>query len=105
ERLREIFYVDQKAAELYRISPTTAREYLTDYSLRTAAALFERWKKLDTYLLVKYMDGNTKKQEEDGSFKNNGHRQDMPASPEWGGYNQKWKEAVVKDHGDVLRVP
>jgi hypothetical protein len=29
----------------------------------------------------------------------------MPASPEWGGYNQKWKEAVVKDHGDVLRVP
>jgi len=105
ERLREIFYVDQKAAELYRINPTTAREYLTDYSLRTAAALFERWKKLDTYLLVKYMDGNTKKQEEDGSFKNNGHRQDMPASPEWGGYNQKWKEAVVKDHGDVLRVP
>lgn len=105
ERLREIPYIDQKAAELYALNPTEAREYLTGYSLRTAEALFERWKKLDTYLLIKYMDGNTKKQEADGSFKNNGHRQDVPASPEWGGYNQKWKEAVVKDHGDVLRVP
>ena len=34
--------------------------YLTDYSVKTAQELFDRWSKLDKYLLIKYMDGNVK---------------------------------------------
>lgn len=105
DRIREIPLIDRKAAELYALDEQAAKQYLTEYSLRTSADLFDRWKKLDTYLLVKYIDGNTKQQDAQGRFKNNGHSPDIPASPAWGGYNQHWKEAVVKDKGDVLRLP
>ena len=47
-------------------------KYLTDFSVSEADALFDEWYKLDKYLLLKYMDGTVKKQNEDGSFKTNG---------------------------------
>ncbi|MBQ2243174.1 MAG: C69 family dipeptidase [Bacteroidales bacterium] len=80
------------------------REYLTAYSKQKAQQLFNTWQGLDSYFLVKYMDGNVKRQNEDGSFKDNGHSPAIPASPVQPGYSQKWKEAVVKDAGEILKV-
>lgn len=80
------------------------REYLTSYSVSKAQGLFEIWKGLDIYFLVKYMDGNVKVQNPDGTFKNNGNSPAIPAPPVQPGYSQKWKEAVVKDAGNVLLV-
>lgn len=80
------------------------REYLTTYSHQKAQQLFATWQKLDTYFLVKYVDGYIKVQNPDGTFKNNGNLPSLPASPIQPGYSDKWKEMVVKDTGDKLLV-
>ena len=94
--------VDQVALALYQQDPALAREFLTDFSVNAAQALFEKWVELDKYLIVKYIDGNIKHQNPDGSFTHNGNDERIPASPQYGGQTQKWKEAVVKDNGKIL---
>ena len=104
-RIAEIPLTDSLAMDLWKRDPLEARRYLTNYSLRTASDLFKRWQKLDIYLLVKYIDGNIKRQMPDGSFATNGHSDSIPPAPVYGGYNQRWKEAVVKDIGEKLLAP
>ena len=60
--------VDKAAVELYATSPQEAIAYLTQYSCDAAEASTARWKKLGEYLMVKFLDGNVK-QEENGKFK------------------------------------
>ena len=81
-----------------------ASGYLTEFSLENAAWLFDKWRTLDKYLLVKYIDGNIKRQNDDGSFVTNGYSDNIPAYPIWEEYSDKWKESVVRDHGDALRI-
>ena len=54
--------------------------------------------------MVKYIDGNIKKQAEDGSFLNNGHSPAQPASPSQPGYSEKFLRAIAADNGEVLMV-
>lgn len=75
----------------------------TKFSLDNARRLCDIWAALDDYLMVKYMDGNVKVEDANG-FVTNGYSDKIPATPQWPGYSDKWKEAVVKDNGDVLRV-
>ena len=42
--------------------------YLTEFSVNAGQALFNRWKNLFQFLVVKYIDGNVKP-EENGVFK------------------------------------
>ena len=69
-----------------------------------ARQLFDRWTELDRYLLVKYIDGNLKSETEPGKFLDNGNGRDIPDKIQFPGYNEKWKRAVVADHGEVLKV-
>ena len=77
---------------------------LSSFGVDNAVSLFEKWQGLDKYLLVKYIDGNIKRQNPDGSFVTNGYSDDIPEYPIWEDYSDKWKESVVRDHGDVLRI-
>jgi dipeptidase len=79
---------------------------LTDFSVATAQSLFDKWNKLDKYLLVKYMDGNVKKQNADGSFIDNGNDTGapIPAMPDFPGYDQRWKNNVAAGDDGTLRV-
>lgn len=61
--------VDKTAAAM---NEADARAYLTDFSNSQAENSTAAWKKLGEYLLVKYMDGNIKK-EKDGKFLQNEH--------------------------------
>ena len=79
------------------------RDFLTDYTVGTAQGIFDEWVDLETFLLVKFIDGNVKAQNEDGSFVTNGYTDRIPGDITQPGYTDKWKEAVVRDHGDVLR--
>ncbi len=56
--LAEQASIDQAALLLYKQSPRLAREYLTDYATTRANLTLERWNKLFTELVVKYLDGN-----------------------------------------------
>lgn len=92
----------KKAAEKADFSEVY--KYLTDYSVSTAQKIFNEWVNLEVFLLLKYMDGNIKGQNPDGSFIDNGYSDRIPGAISNEDYTEKWKEAVVKDHGDVLEV-
>ena len=72
------------------------KAYLTEWSNKFADRMFKRFKKLDEYLLVKYMDGNIKKQNPDGSFKTI-YNEDNAVMPDQPGYPQKWLDAIGKE--------
>ena len=65
--------------------------------------LFDSWKNLDKYLMVKYIDGNVKSEDENG-FIENGNGKDIPDKIQQPGYSEAWKRAVAADNGDVLKV-
>ena len=92
----------KKAAEKADFSEVY--KYLTDYSVSTAQNIFNEWVNLEVFLLLKYMDGNIKGQNPDGSFIDNGYSDRIPGAISNEDYTEKWKEAVVKDHGNVLEV-
>lgn len=94
--------IDEEAKKLYEKDVWKARDYLTSYSVETAGNTFSEWKKLSEYLLVKYIDGNIKK-EKDGKFSTteDGYP-DFPMQP---GYDDKWKKSVIQDTGSKLLVP
>ena len=75
----------------------------TEFSVNTAQALFESWVELDKYLMVKYIDGNVKGEDANG-FIDNGNGKDIPGKIEQPGYTERWKRAVVKEKGSILKV-
>ena len=83
---------------------TEVRKYLTAFSVENAQKIFDKWVALEQLLLVKFIDGNVKAQNEDGSFVTNGHTDCIPAKISQPGYTAKWKEAVAKDHGKIVEV-
>ncbi|MCC8142596.1 MAG: C69 family dipeptidase [Tannerellaceae bacterium] len=93
--------IDKAALELYEKDPAEARRFLTWFSATTANQATERWKKLGEYLIVKYIDGNVKK-EENGQFKCNAYGQ--PASPDFPGYDEEYYRSIVNSTGDRLKV-
>ncbi len=80
------------------------KKMLTEYSVATAQKQFENWVALEEMITVKFIDGNVKAQNEDGSFKHSPFNAGTPVGITNPGYTDKWKEAVIKDHGDVIRV-
>ena len=94
---------DAKALELLKANPQQAISYLTEVCAKTANGTTERWKKLGEYLMVKYMDGNVKK-EKDGKFEENGYGQIvMPSFP---GYDKDYYERIAtSNEAGRLEVP
>ena len=79
------------------------KKIATEFSVATAQKLFEHWVNLDKYLMVKYIDGNVKGEDENG-FIDNGNGMDIPGKIEQPGYTEHWKRAVAKDKGEILKV-
>ncbi len=98
----EISEVDQKALALYKTDPEKGREVLTAYSAETAESTVKSWRKLGEFLLVKYLDGNVKK-EKDGVLLRNPWG--YPLSPSFPGYPDSWKQQVIEKTGDTLKTP
>lgn len=99
---REIKAIDLAAQELMKTDKNAAIEFLTDYSVSAGNQTVKEWKRLGEFLLVKYIDGNIKK-ETDGVFERNLYG--YPASPDQPGYPDSWKKRVIEDTGDKLLVP
>ncbi len=93
--------IDKAAQELYAKDPAEAVKFLTWYSTTNSDSATARWKQLGEYLLVKYIDGNVKK-EVNGQFKRNPYGQ--PASPDFPGYDEDYYRSIVKSAGDRLKV-
>ncbi len=67
--------IDRTAMDM---SEGDAAQFLTDFSCKEAEASTQAWKKLGQYLMVKYLDGQEKK-EQDGKFLRN--KYGNPAGP------------------------
>jgi len=107
QRELELGYVDQtakidkEALAIYKTDKNKARTFLTNYSVKAGDGTVARWKQLGEYLLVKYIDGNIKK-EKDGKFLTNGTGQAvMPFQP---GYPKWWLNEIIREKGDVVKA-
>ena len=94
--IHDVQKFDQRAA---KSEGEALERQLNDFSNRAAAKMFKEWSELDKYLLVKYMDGNIKK-EKDGKFERTATGNAVfPDQPH---YRQEWQRMIVRDHGDVI---
>ena len=93
--------IDKAAETLYGANKDQARKFITEYSVNEANNMTIRWKQLGQYLLVKYMDGNIKK-EKDGQFEKT--ETGMPAEPIFAGYPEWWYKAIAASTGDSKKV-
>lgn len=93
--------IEQKASELLKKDRNQAISFLTNYSITEAQHAFDKWKSLGERMMVKYMDGIVRK-EENGKFKTNEYGK--PTSPIRAGYSESHYRMIVKDTGEKLRV-
>ena len=96
---------DKRALEMIANNEPTAhiKNTLTNYSNIAAEQTFSRWKQLWHYLMVKYLDGNIKKQDENGRFLESPYNQGQNVSPDMPRYPNWWYEAIIREHGDVIK--
>ena len=100
--ITEVAAIDAAAEVLNETDPDLAREFITNYSVNMGDYTVRRYKELGQFLLVKYIDGNIKL-EENGQFLRT--PEGYPMNPDQPGYPEQWKEMVVKDAGKKLRAP
>ena len=93
--------IDRAAADMYAKNPEEAVKFLTWYSTTEANRSTARWKQLGEYLVVKYIDGNVKK-EVNGKFMQNGYG--LSASPNFPGYDETYYRSIVNSAGERLKV-
>jgi len=93
--------VEKEAQNLYEKKKTDAVNYLTNYTNSIIKDGVAQWKKLGEYLLVKYMDGVIKK-EENGVFKRNPYGK--PTSPNRPGYPEDHYRRIIKETGNRYKV-
>ncbi|MEY1638156.1 dipeptidase [Tenuifilum osseticum] len=94
--------IDAAALKLWENNSKLAIEFLTDYSVNTANSTVQKWSELSNWLLVKYIDGNVKK-ETDGQFLRNPWG--YPVSPSQPGYREEWLKTILKETGDKFKEP
>ena len=93
--------IEKKALTLYNESKFEAIKFLNDYTNYSVANGLKEWRKLGEYLMVKYVDGVVKK-EDNGKFKRNAHGE--PASPDRPGYSNEHYRKVIEETGDKYKV-
>lgn len=93
--------IEGAAVALHAEDPLRAVEFLTWYSVSTAKEATARWKELGEYLLVKYIDGNVKK-ENGGGFVRNPYGRAV--YPEFPGYDETYYRNIVRSAGERLKV-
>lgn len=101
--VKQIEEQSDRFASQYNQNKEQGIEAINNYSNRAASETFNRWKQLSEYLLVKYIDGNIKK-EKDGKFLDNGINKTYIAHPNHPRYPDWYYEMIIKDTGDNLKV-
>lgn len=101
--LKEVASIDAKAKDAFEKNPQDAVKLLTDYSNSAVEKTMTSWEKLFEYLLIKYIDGNVKV-EENGQFKHTEHSKVTPVQVMNPEYPDWWKKMVIEATGTKLEV-
>lgn len=78
-----------------------AQAYLQYLTNTFTADATKQYRALGDYLLVKYLDGNVKK-EKDGKFEST--PDGVPVSPAFPGYDERYYRSITNEQGDRLKV-
>lgn len=93
----------EKFAAEYLSDKNAGIQALNNFSITAVATVFNRWKDLYNFLLVKYIDGNVK-QVKDGKFLDNGNNEHLPASPDHPRYPDWYYKIIIDDAGENLKA-
>lgn len=86
--------LEAEALNLYKQDPSKAVAMLNEYSNKEAQKATARYLQLAQYLLVKYLDGNMKR-EKDGKFERS--KTGYPVYPQFPGYPEEYYKAIISD--------
>jgi dipeptidase len=89
--------VEEAAQSLYKKSPEYAMRFLTEYSQNQANLMMQQWKALGEHLMVKYTDGNIKR-ERKGKFIDNGWG--VPSDIQTPGYSEEYYKSIIDSTGN-----
>ncbi|MFC4666121.1 dipeptidase [Falsiporphyromonas endometrii] len=89
--------VDKEGQEILEKDPQNIVPFLNKVCAEVANGSTARWKQLGEYLIVKYIDGNVKK-EKDGKFQRT--PEGLAVSPDQPGYNEEYYRHIVETTGD-----
>jgi dipeptidase len=103
QSIEDINKLETHVLDLYKIDPNKAVTLLTNFSSQRAAEVVNEWSKLFEYLLVKYHDGNIKK-EENGKFITNGNEKPQAVFPEQPPYPDYWYRMIIKGCGENIKA-
>lgn len=81
-------------AEVGALDPDVAKKFLNEHAAEWTKTYTDVYRNLGEYLLVKYLDGNIKK-ERDGKFART--ETGMPESPVFGGYDERYYRSIAND--------
>ncbi len=93
--------VQMLLAEVPALDPDAARSLLNDHTKIASRRYVKAYKNLGDYLLVKYLDGNIKK-EKDGRWELT--PEGLPVYPLFPGYDEEYYRNIVRTTGDHLRI-
>ena len=93
--------LEKSVLDIFYDEPAKALATLDQYSREAADSSTVRWRELGEYLMVKYLDGN-RKREKDGQFLYNPYG--LPEYPDFPGYSDDYYRAIVEDAGERLKV-
>lgn len=88
-------------AEIPELDPDVAVKLLNEHAADWSKKYTDRYRQLGEYLLVKYLDGNVKK-ERDGRFART--ETGMPESPRFDGYDQRYYRSIATDPNGGQRL-
>ena len=93
--------IESEAKTLYESDPAKAKAFLTDYSLKTADKMMQRWYKLFKFLVVKHND-MVLKPVENGKFKRSVYG--LGESVKRPGYPEDYWRKIIKEEGDRYKM-
>ncbi|MBQ0123318.1 MAG: C69 family dipeptidase [Bacteroidales bacterium] len=103
ENVELVASMDAKAVKMLRGgNRSQALEMLTEFCASRAEEMCSTWRDMGNYLLVKFADGNVKKQNPDGTFTVN--EAGKAVDPQHPQFPERWLRAVARDCGDVIEV-
>jgi dipeptidase len=94
--------VTNAQSSIAQLSYADAQSQLETLTDTWVAKATRDYKALGDMLLVKYLDGNIKKQKDDGTFERT--ETGVAVTPTFGGYNERYYRSIVNEQGDRLKV-
>ena len=100
--VNEISAMEKDMVNLWNTDPKAAEAKLNKFTADKVQLTCQTWNDLFTYLLVKYNDGNIKK-EKDGKFLKTDSDIPQCEFPQQPRYSDKWYRMIVKDCGENIK--